>query len=268
MNNKHQALWAVGALLAIFVALLIWYMWTHPAPQVTYPDSTATTTPLTVVGEPLHIIDNGQYHEIDATYPSATPLYNSAGAEADREAVTLMRTFAQNSVTTFKESANMDMPGMDFAQGRKYTMDIDYKLYESPKTISYVYVIYQDTLGAHPNGYYRTFTFDRTSGEALHLEDLFAPGVPYLERLSERTRADLPLIMARMSGQSPTDIDKEYIDSGTLPISDSFNNFAINGTNLVMIFPPYQVGPYVFGTLEVPIPLSSMSSILNSKYKL
>lgn len=267
MNNKHRALWAVGVLLLVFLGILVWYLWSHSVPRALAPGNIATSSPPTVVGEPLHIVDNGQYYEINAAYPSATPLHNSAGAEADREAVSAMRTFAQNSVNTFKESAETDLPGMDFAQGRKYEMDIDYKLYESPKTVSYVYTIYQDTFGAHPNTYYRTFTFDRMSGEALELGDLFASGAPYLERLSERTRADLPKIMAKMGEITPAEVDTDYINSGTLPIADSFNNFVIEGPNLLMIFPPYQVGPYVYGTIEVPIPLSSLSTILNLKYR-
>mgnify|MGYP001331264847 CR=1 FL=1 len=267
MNNKHRALWAVGALLAVFLGLLIWYLWTHPAPRALAPGDVATST-IPFVDEPLHIIDNGPYHEIDAAYPSATPLSATAGAEADAEAVSAMRTFAQNIVGTFKESAENDLPGLGtFAEGRKYTMDIDYRLYESPKTISYVYVIYQDTLGAHPNAYYRTFTFDRATGEALHLDDLFVLGAPYLQRLSERTRSDLVTILAQRGEMTPQEVDTDYINSGTMPNSDSFNNFALDGDNLLMIFPPYQVAPYVYGTIEVPIPLSSLSGILRPEYR-
>ncbi|HEY4489443.1 MAG TPA: DUF3298 domain-containing protein [Candidatus Paceibacterota bacterium] len=267
MNNKHRALWAVGGLLVIFLALLIWYMATHPATRVVAPGDIATTTPL-FVDEPQHIVDNGPYHEIDVAYPGTTPLKSSAGAEADAAAVFAMRNFSQNTVNAFKESAEMDMPGLgEFARGRKYTMGVEYKLFESPETVSYVYQIYQDTLGAHPNTYYRTFLFDRASGEVLHLEDLFVPGAPYLERLSERTRAELPVIMARMAQMSPSEVDMDYVNSGTMPIGDSFGNFKIDGTNLVMIFPPYQVGPYVYGTIEVPIPLSSLGDILRSEYR-
>jgi len=267
MNNKRRALWAVGGFLVIFLALLIWYMATHPAPRVTAPGDIATTTP-PFIDEPQHIVDNGPYHEIDVAYPGATPLEASTGAEADAAAVLSMRNFSQNTVNAFKESAEMEVPGLgEFARGRKYTMNVEYKLFESPKTVSYVYQIYQDTLGAHPNTYYRTFTFDRASGEALHLDDLFAPGASYLERLSERTRAELPSIMARMAQISPSEVDMDYINSGTMPIGDSFGNFKIDGTNLVMIFPPYQVGPYVYGTIEVPMPLSSLSDILNPEYR-
>lgn len=273
MNNKHRALWAVGGLVAVFLGLAGWYMWTHPAPSALAPGEQATTTPSAFVDKPLHIVDNGRFYEIDVTYPSVTPLAATAGTEADTAAVVAMRTFAEQQVEYFKENNGLNgMTAAQFAEltfGRdaKYAMGMEYKIYEGPQTVSFVYTLYQDTMGAHPNTYYRTFTFDKASGDGLHLDDLFASGAPYLERLSERTRADLPGIMAKMAEISPAEVDKDYIDSGTMPIADSFGNFAIDGANLLMIFPPYQVGPYVYGTITDSIPLSSLSGILDPNYR-
>jgi hypothetical protein len=146
-------------------------------------------------------------------------------------------------------------------------MTMEYEIHESPKTVSYVYSLYQDTMGAHPNTYYRTFTFDKETGNDIELGDLFTPGAAYLDRLSEITRADLPKIMAKMAEMTLDEVDHDYINSGTMPIADSFGNFAIDGANLLMIFPPYQVGPYVYGTITDPIPLSSLSNILAPKYR-
>lgn len=272
MNNKHHAVWAIIALLIVFLALLLWRLF-DPTPRATAPGDVATTTPAQVAAEPVHIIDTGEFYEIDAAYPSATPLRASAGREADAQAVALMRSFAQNSVVSFKEANNLDhMTAAEFQEiafGRdaKYAMGIEYTLYESPKTVTYVYIIYQDTLGAHPNTYYRTFTFDRETGENIHLDELFAAGTPYLERLSERARADLPRIMARIADISPEEVDRANIESGTVPIADAFQNFAIEGSTLRLIFPPYQVGPYAYGSIEVPIPLSDLADILDPRYR-
>lgn len=273
MNNKQKALLATGVLIVVFLGLVTWYMWTHPAPHALAPGGTATTTPSTFVDSPLHIVDNGRFYEIDVTYPSATPLSISAGAEADAAAVGAMKTFAEQQVLGFKENNGLigitaeEFAQMTFGRDAKYAMTMEYQIYEGSKTVSYVYVMYQDTLGAHPNTYYRTFTFDKESGEGIHLDELFAQGSPYLERLSERTRADLPNIMAKMAQITPAEVDKDYINSGTMPIADSFGNFAIQDSNLLMIFPPYQVGPYVYGTIIDPIPLSAMNTVLNPKYR-
>lgn len=272
MNNKHKAVWAAAALIVVFLGLVLWYMATHPAPMAVAP-GTSTTTPPVAVGEPVHIIDSGEYYDIDAAYPGATPLSASAGLTADEGAVMLMRAFAENSVTAFKE--NVDVESLTpverelfgLTDGRKYAMTIEYDLYQSPNTITYVYLIFQDTLGAHPNTYYRTFTFDRATGENLHMEDLFIPGAAYLERLSARTRVDLPQIMASKGDISPEQVDRDFINTGTLPITDAFGNFAIDGETLTVIFPPYQVGPYVYGRIDVPIPLTDLRDILALKYR-
>lgn len=268
MNNKHHAVWAVIALLVVFLAILVWRVFINPTPRALAPGDVATTTPSATTTPPLTLTDSGQYYDAEAKYPGTTPLVQSAGAEANAAAVFLMKSFVENAVGGFKERANEQMPGMqDFSQGRKYTMGIDYTMSEGPKTISYVYLIYEDTFGAHPNTYYRTFTFDKATGEAIGLDELFAPGAPYLERLSARTRADLPVIMAKRAETTPDQVDQDSISRGTIPEADAFGNFAIEGTTLRVIFPPYQVGPYAYGTIEVPIPLSSLSDILNPKYR-
>ena len=267
MNNKHRALWGVVALLIVFLAILIWRM-LDPTPRAVAPGNIATSTPpAVVVPEPVVITDSGPYHDIEAKYPNATPLSASAGAEADAQAVGAMKGFVEKLVGAFKETAISEVPGLgDFGNDRKYAMDVNYEVVEGAKTVSYIYVIYQDTMGAHPNTYYRTFTFDRASGEDVHLDELFAQGTPYLDRLSQRTRADLPRIMAKRAETTPDQMDREYINSGTLPIADAFQNFVIEGNTLRMIFPPYQVGPYVYGTIEVPIPLADLRDILSTKY--
>ena len=276
MNNKHKAMWAVVALFVIFLGIFLWYMVFRPAPitQVVPIDTIATTTPVVVSSEPVQITENSEYYELDATYPSATPLAASAGAAADAAAVARLRGFAQESLVSFKK--NNDLTNITPARiesemltdGRMYAIGLEYKLHEGPKTITYVYQIYENTLGAHPNANYRTFTFDRATGAELSLGDLFTPGSNYLSRISERTRTALPGIMAKIAGISASEVDREYINTGTEPKAESFQSFAIDGSNLIVIFPPYQVAPYVYGRIDVTIPLSELNSLLKEQYRI
>jgi|CXWL01.1.fsa_nt_gi hypothetical protein len=270
MNNKHSAVIGVGVLVLVFGVLVIWYMALHPAPVAYAPsNTTATTTNATTTPNSLKITDNGKYYEIEAKYPSNTPLKESVSKEADAKAVMLMKVFEENTIGGFKENGNFenltaeDIKTQGLTAERKYAMGIDYEIYKGERTVSYVYTIYQDTLGAHPNTYYRTFTFDMVTGNMLALDDLFLPTASYLDRMSEQTRKDLPKLLEKMGGANP---DLDSIKSGTLPDSDSFQNFTIDGTNLNMIFPPYQVAAYVYGTIVDPIPLSSLADILKPIY--
>jgi hypothetical protein len=277
MNSKHHAVWAVVVLLVVFLGILMWYLLGGRAPESVVPPADTTdgqatsTTPF--ASEPISIVENTQYYELEGSYPNTTPLTLTAGTEANAAAVARLQGFVRENLATFK--ANNDLANMTpdrietemLIDGRVYATDLEYKLHEGPKTITYVYQIYENTLGAHPNTYYRTFTFDRATGAELSLADLFTPGSSYLMQLSERTRAALPGIMAKMAELTESDVDMAYIFDGTKAEAASFQSFAIDGSNLIVIFPPYQVAPYVYGRIDVSIHLPSLSGILKEQYR-
>jgi hypothetical protein len=128
-------------------------------------------------------------------------------------------------------------------------------------------MIVQDTLGAHPNTYYRTFTYDTKTGEGITIGDLFADNVNYNQLLSTATRKVLPSVIAAHEGVSVNDVDLGMIKSGTLPEEDSFQNWYLDGTQLVIIFPPYQVSPYAAGLIEVRLPLTSFGTNVSASYR-
>ena len=265
MNNKHKAVLGIAALILIFMGLAIWYMATHQAPSAIAP--MATSTPMTT--GPQALVDTDLYYEIRGEYPGSTPLAQSAGAEADTAAVARMKSYMESVAAEFKKNGNFEnltnedisLQGLD--QGRKYVLQAEYETYQGLRTVSYVYTLYEDTLGAHPNAYYRTFTFDLSTGAELTLGDLFTDSA-YLQTLSARARTDIPAIVRAKSG---TDPDLEYLASGTMPEAANFQNWYIDGASLVLVFPPYQIGPYALGTILDPIPLSALTEKLKAAYR-
>ncbi len=184
-----------------------------------------------------------------------------------------MKQFAENSVQSFKEENELltmtqdDITMQRLDEGRKYAFGMEYELHTSDTTVSYVYLMYADTLGAHPNAYYRTFTFDSETGEGLTLGDLFVPGSDYLARLSSSSHARVVTQIAAASNVSESELNMEMIDAGTTPDEDNFLNFYLEGNDLVIIFAPYQVGPWALGMQEVRLPKSELSAILQAKYR-
>lgn len=265
MNNKHLAVIGVLLLIVLFLGLTLWYMATHPAHTAT----PLTSSEQTVAVGPQNLDEISTYYEITATYPGSTPLSQTAGAQADAGAVASMKLFIQKEIARFKDNGNFANLSHDDVQilgldQRKYTLSAAYEAHQGTHTVSYVYTLIQDTGGAHPNTFYRTFTFDKGTGEELEIDALFATSAPYLELLSTQARADLPKIV---SGRAGTAADTQYIARGTTPDLDNFLNWYIDGQNLVLVFPPYQVGPYALGTVLDPIPLSKLGSALNSAYR-
>ncbi len=253
-------------IIAVIVLLLaggvLWFILSRPIGE--NPGQTASSTPTGIVGAKLHLEDVGPYHAATATYPSATPLKTTAGAQSDAAVVALMKNFAEKEIARFIDNSVASLTPEDIRiQGlggdRKYVLDMDYDVFESSRTVSYLYHMYADTLGAHPNAYYRTFTFDKKTGEGLHLDDIFV-SENYVDILSEKSRTSLHKTL----GENAVE---DMLEAGTTPFADNFQNFYLSGSDFVIVFPPYQVGPYAIGTQEVRIPLFEISSVLKTEYR-
>lgn len=243
---------------------------------LTYVGLRPTTPPdfsanLPVQEDPLGfktIEDRGDYHEAFADYPSKTSLQGSANAVA----VATMKAWEEKTIAEFKTNAGIDsITAEDIAMQRlgerKYLLDIEYNLHESPTTVSYVYLVFEDTLGAHPNAYYKTFTFDRATGKELAIADLFTAGTTYLNTLSTKSREILVPQIAKASDIKDAEVDRSMLNPGTTPVVENFQWFYLKGTDLVLIFPPYSVGPWALGTQTVTIPRADLVTFLKAEYQ-
>jgi hypothetical protein len=240
----------VGAVVLIaFVLIIVGYGALRPvAPQ------SATFTGV--------VVEHAPYYDIEAVYATTTPLTGAAHTKA----VETMAAFIAASVAEFKENGKFaeltpqDISMMGYDQGRKQRLEISYATATSERTASYIYAIYMDTLGAHGNSFFKTFTFDTGNGHLLTLGDIFIPLSPYLQTLSSLSRAKLPVVM----GESAVVSD---IERGTEPAEENFANFFITDSEFVLLFPPYQIAAYAAGPQALRIPLSELASILKPEYQ-
>ncbi|HYE23543.1 MAG TPA: RsiV family protein [Candidatus Paceibacterota bacterium] len=266
-TEKRNAIIGAVVLGFIIIGLTLWYMASNPPMQVSLGEYPAAPVPPGAYEKEI-LTDESRYHTAVAAYPSDIPLRESAGPEANAMVVARLNDFATSQIADFKARAGFetmteeDISMLGFDQGRKYALELDFDVSESPKTLTYVYTIYEDTLGAHPNGTYRTFTFDKATGKELGLSDIFTGD--YLSRLSAISRQVLPGNISALSG---VEADLEYIETGTTPTAENFQWFALQNDMLILLFPPYQVGPYALGPQFVEIPLSEITDILNPTYQ-
>lgn len=247
------------ALLAILAGVGA-YALTRP---VTPPPGTSGEAPSL---SPQAYEEHEPYYDIVAHYPDHTPLYASAGAAKDAAAAAAIKKFVMSAAAQFKTDGNFaaltpeDMHMMGFDQGRKLSLGMDYLISSSPRTISYVYIINEDTGGAHGNTYFHTFTFDSQTGDALTLRDLFMPGSEYLDALSSIARAKLPGILGDI-------FDERMMVDGTAPSEENFESFFLDEDTLTVLFAPYQVAAYAAGPQTLAIPRSELSDILKPEYR-
>lgn len=146
------------------------------------------------------------------------------------------------------------------ASFRSMYLTVDYEKKRSTRTLTYLFLSASFTGGAHGIEVPVTFTFDRTTGKQLVLKDLFVPEANYLERLSMIARAELPKIIGEYAVP-------EFIIDGTERSDENFSRFYFEGDRLVFLFPPYQVAPYVVGTVELSIPLTQLDDILKPEFR-
>lgn len=103
---------------------------------------------------------------------------------------------------------------------------------------------------AHPLPFSRTINYDLRWDRTLELEELFTPGTPYLERISEFALDDL-----RRQGVL------EW-EEGAAPSAENYDSWNVTLEGLLFTFDPYQVAPYAAGFQEVLIPYGILSEIL------
>jgi hypothetical protein len=253
---KKKSLIVLGVL--VIVTLGVWYSTTHKAHLA--PTSSIAGATLRTDGDFEYKKDT-KFWAFDAVYPSRTPL----SREADVRARTTMENWIVERTAEFEKNNNDLLDAEEQkrleADGRTYAMGITYTAYTSSRYVSYVYQIYEDTGGAHPNGYYMTFTFDH-DGKKVELADLFTPGARYLDALSARSFDLVYAELQKRLGYPPSHDDIDWIRMGTAPSPDALQFFYIDGENLVLIFPPYQVAAYAYGTVEARIPISSLATFI------
>ena len=246
MNRLGLTISGILALL-ILISVSVWYVWFRapnipPEPVENLEETVRDTT----------FEEEGDYYNVTATYPSRISLGN---VDAGLFAHATIEAFIYKEIATFKEengvlSFTAEDVEIQRLEERKYELDISYVTYESDSTKSFVFVSYADTLGAHPNASYRTFTFNNETGTALTLKNLFSDQ-NYLETLSTLARQRLVEDMSLLQGVPPEEIDTTFIDAGTEPTEENFAWFFLQSETLSIIFPPYQVGPWALGTQTV-----------------
>lgn len=257
--------YAAGALAIL--GLVIWYMATHPAPTNPTAELPGAGDQGIESSQPAYIEDSGTYYRLKATYPTNITFPLSSRSDAGVVAEQVMKAWVESTISEFKGTVAENQAFIDeiTAKGEEVPasfsnmeLAIEYETKTSPRTITYLFRSASYTGGAHGLEVPVTFTFDRTTGTQVKLADLFTSG--YLARLSAIARMDLPGIVGEYKNDT-------FIQDGTAPTDDNFQTFYLEGDTLVILFPPYQVAPYVVGTVPLPIELSRLNTILKPEFQ-
>lgn len=169
---------------------------------------------------------------------------------------------------------------------RQMQLRIEYKL--AARTSAFTSVResgFQDTGGAHPAPIDAAIVYDIHARRTIPLDDLFAQPDAARKALADFARAAITEKMmahAPRAGEgSPQAIAewktnaKQMVEQGTQPTSQDFANYIVRARarpddqspGLTLIFPPYQVAAYVYGTQVVDVPARIFADYLKPQYR-
>ncbi len=253
MNYKQVAI-ALVILAGLLVVVSFWP--TTPPKTAPVVQEQVLAGTLSSAGD-YEYAEDEKYYTVKASYPAETGL----SAEADAKArLTIERSLADR-IAEFKKNGGLnDMTAENAAiqnlgGDRKYALDLKYKKFTAPDSVSYLYTVYEDTGGAHPNTYFMTFVFDK-QGNKMELAQLFPSNPKWLEELALLVSNDVvSQYKARAQVEDTTGL---LFNEGLAPKAENFSNFVLDGNSLAVYLPPYQVAAYAAGSFEVKIPLKDL----------
>lgn len=233
--------------------------------------ATAAPTPLAAAGSsglPGDHASTARY-KIAIDYPELAPGANVLMQALHKHAAVAKREFMQ---------ALPDPQQFPEFASRQLQLLIDYQVTaSSPAFISVRGKGMMDTGGAHPLPLDASFVFDRHGQRVLALDDLFADPASARKLLADFARTALE---AKLLAQAPGKDEatpaarQEWLDNmrgmiadGTAPEAKNFGEFQVDAGGLLLVFPPYQVAPYVYGAQTVEVPLDVFAAALKPRYR-
>jgi hypothetical protein len=259
--NTTKTVYALG--LALILGLLAWgltFLSKEPQQAPSTPEQHILAGSATSTGS-LEYAENHPYYTVDLVYPDT-------GIQSEQTAIEqALKQELDDYVQSVADADPSLMPSL--GQGYKLALSVDYKKFAGAGgTSSYLFTYYEDTGGAHPNHFFKTFVFSQ-SGAQLALSDLFVSSstnthADYLNQIAGIATPDIEGQIAQRLGGDAT---SAIFSDGLTPTTDNYSDWVLDGSTLKFFFPPYQVAAYAAGDFEVDIPLSKLAGILKPSYK-
>jgi hypothetical protein len=194
------------------------------------------------------VVDGAQICKIQATDPAYSIDISYPVNYPDQQAVfDFVKQTRDGFLNVAKAPGGHDMP---------YELDTKETEYSSsvpPRgTQSVVFQTFQDVGGAHPQTYYKTFSWDQVQRKPITVDTLFREGTQPFSVI-------LPIVTSELTKQAgqPVDIPPS---SGLDP--KSYQNFAITNDALIFFFGQGELLPESAGAVQVSVPRAAVEAML------
>lgn len=242
------------------------------------PAAVASTEPVVAKaasgeGPDIHI--DKPHYRIDITFPRL-PASDAVLAKALRNAAASAREEFLKGVPDPKAFPEM--------ADRQFQLKIDFSI--AARMLAFVSVRERgmaDTGGAHPLPIDASYVYAVKAGKLITLDDLFTDPDAARKQLSAIARKALEAkLLANVPGGARTPAKaraewdenmRQMITQGTQPAAQNFAEFTVlagagdKASGIELIFSPYQVAPYVYGSQSVEVPVETIGAWLKPTWR-
>ena len=158
-----------------------------------------------------------------------------------------------NKVNAYIDDFKKEIEPLDKREDMKYKLEINFNSYEYSDYISYVFNVFIDLLGAHPNNFLFSISYNVSSKSVIKIQDLLNINKELLNVLSEYSYNELKdnenIQKYAVEGMLEEGLEKKI---------DNFDTFAFDNSGFKIFFEKYSVAPYVAGEFIVTIPYDKL----------
>ena len=197
---------------------------------------------------------------IEVVYPHLRPdLSPGLNASLDAKVRAVVNQFKSDFADARKMAKTSTDPTVGPTDADPWTLQLGYQTdssgyyAKSGELVSVLVSGSEYTQGAHSNPVYLAVTYNLNTQKELKLSDLFKPGTPYVQEISDAAIAQL---MKRHDAEDFSDAD--WIKTGAGPEERNFQFFAVRPDGLKIYFPQTQVASFADGPQSVFIPFSQL----------
>ena len=245
MNTR--ALGYIVLVLAIAVLGYFAFVKNHTAKNAETPVQSQTEEKLTILQKTDKKVSiENKNISIDVTYPvfEAVPSNTNAAIKkfVDDEVAMIKSLAAESKQSSFVTT---------------YTLNASYEIEQANTSyVSLVFTVNEDTGGAHPNQYFRTFNYNLKTGVSMNLADVFAGDAGYFAILKPKIKVavhDALEANLKEQGDNDTNPDSILFEDISKLKEDAFQHFTFGSNYVRFFFSPYDIAPYVFGPIVVNV---------------
>lgn len=238
MSMKKKGLWLVVLVIAIVLVGLNVFATKRatevPTQPATMPSGEPTPIELTVSSSTKTV----QHADYGISFDFPVTNSNTVNQE--------VATFVDETIAGFEKEI-LDF-GPDLLPERQYTMYGFFETYKGGPYTTFVFLVSVDTGGAHPNHTFTTRTFDQY-GARVGLDAVLA----YLFGEAGTIERIATIAQETITEELGESASSGWVQDGTAPIAENFQDFYVDGEMLVLLFEPYTIGPYAWQSRTVRI---------------